>query len=100
MLEQKIIYKLIYKLDFIDLNILEQIILSDYNLAFPLLVKRLEKINVWNRGIIKRRVDKLKKLKILFFDEHTSPMVIEVYQHKENETKVLKELLRSRLVRY
>ncbi len=97
MIEQ-VLSKSIYKLDFIDLNILEQVIENDYFMAFPILVKRLKRINVWNRGIIRRRMNRLRELKLIHFEDNISPIVIEAYQHKENELNIVKELLKKRLI--
>lgn len=95
-----LIEKVIFKLDFIDLNILESLINNDNSLAFPILVKRLKKVNVWDRGIIRRRIKKLKDLKIIHYEEHTSPLIIECYLNKEKQLEVLKEMLKRRLIRY
>ena len=95
---EHLLNKVIYKLDFIDLNILEQIIENDYFMAFPTLVKRLKRINVWDRGIIRRRIKRLRELKLIHFEDGISPIIIEAYQHKEQELGIIKELLKRRLI--
>lgn len=95
-----LIQKVIYKLDFIDLNILEEIVKNDYFIAFPTLVRRLEKVNVWNRGIIRRRIKKLRELKLIHFIDSTSPMMLEAYLHKEKTLMIVRDLLKKRLIRY
>lgn len=97
---ESLLYETIYKLDFIDLNILEQIISNDYIISFLDITKRMKKVNVWNRGIIRRRVKRLKELKLIHYEENTNPLIIESYLHKEQELKILKELLKKRLIRY
>lgn len=92
--------KLLYKLDYIDLNILKEIINEDYFIAFVSLVKRLEKRNVWDRGIIRRRIKKLKELKLIWFVEKTSPIIIEVYNHQDEQFKELRDKLKNRLLVY
>lgn len=96
---QERVYSLIYKLDFIDLNILEQIIINDYSITLDTLVNRLKKVNVWNKGTIRNRVHKLREWKVLHFESKTSPLIIEIYQHKEKEVELLKNMLKKRLVR-
>ena len=97
-MDREVLYKLIYELDFIDLRILEQIVQNEYMIALPILIKRMERINVWNRGIIRRRLDRLKREKVLWFEEGTSPIIIEVYNHQEKEIVHLKELIENRLI--
>ena len=99
-METILLEKIIYKLDFIDLNILEQIALYNYSLAFPILVKNLKKVNVWDRGIIRRRISKLKKMEIIHFEENKNIIVIEAYQHRDKILNAVKDLLKKRLIRY
>ena len=92
--------RLIYKLDFIDLNILETIIQYDNIISFPVLVKKLKRINVWDRDIVRRRIKRLKEFKLIYYEAGSNPIIMEVYQHKEEELKLCKELLKQRLIRY
>jgi len=94
------IEKIIFKLDFIDLNILENIINEEYCVPFPKLVKRLQKINVWNRDIIRRRIKRLKDLNLVYYREHTSPIIIEMFDKREKELIATKDMLKARLIRY
>ncbi len=97
---ESLIQKVIYELDFIDLNILEQLINNDYFIAFPILVKRLQKVNVCNRGIVRRRIERLREFKLIHFEDGRSPMVIESYLHRDKEIMIMKEALSRRLIRY
>lgn len=92
--------KLLYKLDYIDLNILNEIIKEGYFIALINLVKRLEKRNVWDRGIIRRRLEKMKEMKLIWFIEKTSPIIIEVYHHQDEKLKELRDKLMNRLMKY
>ena len=95
---EELIPKIVYKLDFIDLNILEQLIENEGFMALPILVKTLKRINVWDRGIIRRRIERLRELKLIHFENKTSPIMIEVYLHKDQEIRLVKDLLKRRLI--
>ena len=94
------IEKAVFKLDFIDLNILENVINEEYCIPFPKLVSRLKKINVWNRDIIRRRISKLKELKLIDYREHTSPIIVKMFDKREKELIATKDMLKARLIRY
>jgi hypothetical protein len=99
MLEDFLQRDLLYKLDSIDLHILRELLSNDDFISFPVLVKRLRRRNVWDRGIIRRRIERLKKFKLIYFEEKAYPLIIESYQHKEKELGKIMELLTERLIR-
>ena len=96
---ERVIEEQIFKMDFIDLNILELIIKNDYSIDMPRLCRKLQEINVWNSKIIKRRLVRLKEMKIVYYVEKTNPLIIEVHEHNNQNFSMIKELLKTRLLR-
>jgi hypothetical protein len=90
---------LIYKLDFIDLKILEHIISYEFNITFQTLYKKLKKVNIWDDGIIRRRLKRLRTYKLIHFEDGQRPMIIEAYQHNTKNIQTMKVLLENRLQR-
>ena len=99
MIEDVLKKELIYKLDFLDLNILKEVVGEGYFISLPTLSNRMKKINVWSNKIVRRRIKRLKELKILYYEEEASPLIIEVYSHQDKELDKTIEMLSMRIMR-
>lgn len=92
--------KIIYRLEFVDLNIIEQLMIEDCFIDMPRLKKRLNKINVWDDGLIRRRLKRLRGFKIIHFKDNSRPWILESYNHNKDNVKLIRDCLRKRLLRY
>jgi len=89
---------LLYQLDWVDYNIIEQLVVNEFMLPMPVLIKRLKRINVGSSGIIRRKVNKLKENGLVFMVNDSNPIIVECYNGMEKDVILLRTMLRERLI--